>query len=208
MTIANRVADYLVEQGAEFDVVNHPYSSTSMESAQLAHIPGDLIAKSVVLEDDRGYLLAVLPASCRVDLGELHRQTNRNLGLATEYELDALFEDCEPGAVPPLATVYEMDAIVDDGLAEFELRAEAPRQRHLGGDVLEQEGHGPVRMRAAGDAEGVSLTEARHHGAGPADGEVVMREVVHAGCRGSTDRQTPAGHAFLPDEIDPHVAAG
>ena len=108
MTIANRVADYLVEQGAEFDVVNHPYSSTSMESAQLAHIPGDLIAKSVVLEDDR----------CRVDVGELHRQTNRNLGLATEYELDALFEDCEPGAVPPLATVYEMDAIVDDGLAE------------------------------------------------------------------------------------------
>jgi len=118
MTIANRVADYLVEQGAEFDVVNHPYSSTSMESAQLAHIPGDLIAKSVVLEDDRGYLLAVLPASCRVDLGELHRQTNRNLGLATEHELDALFEDCESGAVPPLATVYEMDAIVDDGLAE------------------------------------------------------------------------------------------
>ena len=118
MTIANRVADYLVEQGAEFDVINHPYSSTSMESAQLAHVPGDRIAKSVVLEDDRGYLLAVLPASCRVDLGELHRQTNRNLVLATEYELGALFEDCEPGALPPLGMVYQMDAIIDDGLAE------------------------------------------------------------------------------------------
>ena len=118
MTIANRVVDYLIEQGVEFDVISHPYSSTSMESAQLAHVPGDRIAKSVVLEDERGYLLAVLPASCRVDLSELHRLTNRNLGLATEYELDALFEDCEPGAVPPLGAVYDMDAIVDDGLAE------------------------------------------------------------------------------------------
>jgi len=118
MSIANRVEDYLLEQDADFDVINHPYSSTSMEAAQLAHVPGDRIAKSVVLEDDRGYLLAVLPASCRVDLGELHRQTNRNLGLATEYELDALFDDCEPGAVPPLGTVYDMDAILDDGLAE------------------------------------------------------------------------------------------
>jgi Ala-tRNA(Pro) deacylase len=118
MTIASRVRDYLTEQDADFNIVTHPHSSTSMETAQLAHVPGDLIAKSVVLEDDRGYLLAVLPASCKVDLGELHRQTNRNLGLATEYEIGALFEDCEPGAVPPLGGVYEMETIVDESLAE------------------------------------------------------------------------------------------
>ena len=91
MAIANRLADYLIEQDADFELISHPHSSTSMESAQLAHVPGALLAKSVVLEDDRGYLLAVIPASCKLDLGELHRQTNRNLGLATEYELGALF---------------------------------------------------------------------------------------------------------------------
>ncbi len=118
MTMASRVANYLVEQDADFDLLDHPHSATSMESAQLAHVPGDRIAKSVVLEDDRGYLLAVLPASCRVDLGELHRQTQRNLGLATEYELGALFEDCEPGAVPPLGQAYDIETIIDDTLAE------------------------------------------------------------------------------------------
>ena len=118
MTIASRVANYLVEQDADFDLLDHPHSATSMESAQLAHVPGDRIAKSVVLEDDRGYLLAVLPASCRVDLGELHRQTQRSLGLATEYELGALFEDCEPGAVPPLGPAYDIETIIDDTLAE------------------------------------------------------------------------------------------
>jgi Ala-tRNA(Pro) deacylase len=118
MPIAHRVSEYLAEQGADFDIIRHPHSSTSSESAQLAHVPGTRIAKSVVLGDERGYLLAVLPASARVDLGELHRQTNRNLGLASEYELGALFDDCEPGAVPPFGSVYNMETIVDESLAE------------------------------------------------------------------------------------------
>jgi Ala-tRNA(Pro) deacylase len=118
MPVASRISAYLAEQDADFDIVDHPHSSTSIESAQLAHIPGDRIAKSVVLGDERGYLLAVLPASCKVDLGELHRMTNRNLGLVTEYELGALFDDCEPGAVPPFGNVYDIDTIVDESLVE------------------------------------------------------------------------------------------
>ncbi len=118
MAMAKRVVDYLLEQDVDFDLLDHPHSSTSMEAAQLAHVPGDRIAKSVVLEDERGYLLVVLPATCRVDLGELHRQTRRNLGLATEYELGALFDDCEPGAVPPLGPAYDLETIVDETLAE------------------------------------------------------------------------------------------
>ncbi|TCK17255.1 Ala-tRNA(Pro) deacylase [Thiogranum longum] len=118
MAMANRVVNYLLEQDVDFDLLDHPHSATSMESAQLAHISGDRIAKSVVLEDERGYLLVVVPASCRVDLGELHRLTRRNLGLATEYELGALFEDCEPGAVPPLGPAYDLETIVDETLAE------------------------------------------------------------------------------------------
>ena len=141
MSIANRVSDYLTEQDADYEVLTHPHSSTSMETAQLAHVPGDRIAKSVVLEDDRGYLLAVLPASCQVDLGELHRSTNRNLGLATEYELGALFDDCEPGAVPPFGSVYDLETIVDESLVEqsdvyFEA-GDHERLVHVSGETFE-----------------------------------------------------------------------
>ncbi|MGD2075608.1 MAG: YbaK/EbsC family protein [Gammaproteobacteria bacterium] len=118
MTIATRVVNYLVEQDADYDVLAHPHSASSLETAQAAHVPGDMIAKSVVLEDDGGYLLAVLPASCRVDLAQLHRQTRRKLGLATEQELEALFKDCEAGAVPPFGSIYQLETIVDDALAE------------------------------------------------------------------------------------------
>jgi Ala-tRNA(Pro) deacylase len=118
MSIATRVVNYLIEQDADYEVVGHPHSASSLETAELAHVPGDRLAKSVLLEDAAGYVLATLPASYRVDLGELHRQTNRNLGLATESELEAVFGDCEPGALPPFGSIYDMDTIVDGTLAE------------------------------------------------------------------------------------------
>ncbi|HHO69767.1 MAG TPA: YbaK/EbsC family protein [Gammaproteobacteria bacterium] len=132
MTVATRVASCLVGQDVDFEVVDHPHTATSLETAQLAHVPGDRLAKSVVLEDEQGYLLAVLPASHRLDLGELHRQTRRSLGLATEPELAALFEDCEPGAVPPLGFAYDVETIVDESLAEQpDVYFEAGDHEHL-----------------------------------------------------------------------------
>ena len=53
-----------------------------------------------------------------MNLGELHRQLNRNLGLATESELGGLFSDCEVGALPAMGPAYGLETVVDDELAE------------------------------------------------------------------------------------------
>ena len=116
--IAHRLENFLIEHDIPYDLVTHPHATSSLEVAELAHVPGSRIAKTVVLEDEQGYLMAVVPANNRVDLGELHRQMRRNLGLATESELQGLFEDCELGAVPPLGMAYGIETIVDDRLAE------------------------------------------------------------------------------------------
>ena len=118
MAIANTISRYLSRQGAEYDVLSHPHTATSGETAQASHVPGARLAKSVVLVDDQGYLMAVVPSSRQVNLGELHRQTKRNLGLVTEHELAALFADCELGALPPLGPAYGIETIVDNEIAE------------------------------------------------------------------------------------------
>lgn len=117
MAIASTIHDYMVRQGLRYDVVGHPHSHSSMETAQLAHIPGSRLAKSVVLEDDQGYLLAVLPSTQHVRLGLLSKELNRKLRLATEEELGSLFADCERGAIPPLGQLYGMWTVMDDSLA-------------------------------------------------------------------------------------------
>jgi len=62
--------------------------------------------------------MVVVPSSRHVDLGEIHRQLNRDLGLATESELGRLFMDCELGALPAVGPAYGMETVVDDTLAE------------------------------------------------------------------------------------------
>lgn len=116
MSIAASVATYLSQAGIPYEVIAHPRTSDSTHSAQAAHVPGDQLAKCVMLEDDDGYLMAVLPATRHVDLGALHRRFGRELGLATESELDLLFRDCAQGAMPPLGDAYGIDAIVDQSL--------------------------------------------------------------------------------------------
>ena len=118
MSIATSVRSYLAREGVRYDTLEHAYTRDSMHSAQAAHIRGDRLAKCVVLEDDRGFLMAVIPATHKVDLGALHRALNRNLGLATERELIELFKDCEPGALPPLGPAYGIDTILAECLAE------------------------------------------------------------------------------------------
>jgi Ala-tRNA(Pro) deacylase len=118
MAIASRVSDYLARHDVPYDILTHTHTTSSGESAQASHVPGARLAKSVVLEDEQGYLMVVLPASRRVDLGELHRQLQRNLGLATEPELGKLFSDCEIGALPALGPAYGLETVVDDAIAE------------------------------------------------------------------------------------------
>jgi Ala-tRNA(Pro) deacylase len=132
MAIAHKVQDYLNKYGISYDLVTHPHSQSSMETAQVAHVPGSRLAKSVVLEDDNGYVMAVLPSTCHVRLGSLSKELNRELRLATEKELSALFGDCEIGAVPPVGLAYGMRTVIDESLAEEpEVFFEAGDHEHL-----------------------------------------------------------------------------
>lgn len=117
MAIAARVQDYLTRRGMQYDVLTHPHSHTSMETAHLANVPGHSLAKSVVLEDDFGYLMAVLPDQ-HVQLGKLSKELSCRLRLASEGELTRMFDDCEPGAIPSVGAAYGLRMIVDDSLAE------------------------------------------------------------------------------------------
>lgn len=118
MTIAHTLHDFMRSEGIRYDILTHPRTYSSSRTAEAAHVPGDRLAKAVLLEDENGYLLAVLPASHRIALGELHRLLQRQLGLATEEEIAAVFPDCEPGAIPPFGTAYGIETILDDTLLE------------------------------------------------------------------------------------------
>lgn len=116
MAIAPRLRWYLEAHRIDYQVIPHPHSGCSTETARSAAVPLDVLAKPVLLEDELGYVMAIVPASCRVDVRSLSDQLHRELELASEPELAALFHDCERGAMPPLGSPYRIPTVYDDAL--------------------------------------------------------------------------------------------
>jgi Ala-tRNA(Pro) deacylase len=117
MSLARIVESFLSDREARYTVEQHSASTTSVDTARSACIDEEFLAKSVVLDDDRGFVLAVLPASRRLEIGRVRNKLGRPLHLTREYEMVRLFPDCAPGAVPPLGAAYGLPTVMD---ANFE----------------------------------------------------------------------------------------
>jgi Ala-tRNA(Pro) deacylase len=116
MGVSMTLQRYLDDLHVSYDVVTHEKTGCSTMSAQSSHIPGNSLAKGVVLKSDGTYILAVLPATCQVELEKLKDLVGGNVTLATESEASQLFPDCEEGAVPALGVAYGLPAVVDEQL--------------------------------------------------------------------------------------------
>ena len=116
MSIAVTLKEYLTKHRLDFELIEHPRTASTMRSAEVAHIPGDQMAKGVLLGDDQSYLLAVIPATHRLEIDRLNQLLGRTLELMPETEVIDALADCEPGSVPPLGTAYGIDTVVEEGL--------------------------------------------------------------------------------------------
>lgn len=116
MAIAPTLARYLAAKNVEYDVLPHEVTASSMRTASVCHIPGDRLAKAVLLRDATGYALAVLPASHHIRLSELKRQFGDDVEFAGEHEIVEFFDDCVRGAVPAVGECYGLELVMDEDL--------------------------------------------------------------------------------------------
>lgn len=121
MTISTRVAQFLDEQGIEYNTIEHPRATTATNAALAAHVLPKAVAKAVVLEDhDNRYVMAVIPADHKLNLHKLSNKMKSDLHLVDECQVYEMFDDCEPGAVPAIAPAYNMSAIYDETLDQLD----------------------------------------------------------------------------------------
>ena len=113
MAIPSRITDFLKQNSVSYEVMRHAAAFTAQELAAAEHVKGRNHAKVVVVENDQGRLLAVLPADHRVNLDRLAKATGRPCALVEESEFNRLFPDCELGTMPPLGTLYNLPTWVD-----------------------------------------------------------------------------------------------
>ncbi len=119
MAAKQRVEKYLQEQGVRFESMTHPVAYTAQEVAAAQHVPGQQLAKVVLVDADGELVMLVLPASYRVEFPKLKSLLKaKKVRLAKEEEFGGTFTDCEVGAMPPFGNLYGLPVYVDNSLAD------------------------------------------------------------------------------------------
>jgi Ala-tRNA(Pro) deacylase len=116
------VSGYLDEQGLEYEVVEHEATYSAAAEAQATGVPPDDVAKTIVLRDEGGYRLAVIPASQRLDLERARELlgSTKSLRLATEEEMATDFPSFEVGALPPIGPMLPAPEVLDRRLLDHD----------------------------------------------------------------------------------------
>ena len=114
MAMSATLKNYLDKQQVAFELIPHPRTGSSMETAQEAHVPGNRLAKAVIIKEEDDYSMVVVPSVEHVDLSLLREQFGHGVELATESELGELFPDCAVGAVPPVGAAWGLATYLDE----------------------------------------------------------------------------------------------
>ncbi len=118
---ATKLKKFLDENRVRYITIQHSVAFTSQEVAAKMHIHGWEIAKTTILKADGKFVMAVLPAPCKVDLARLRREIGaKSVVVAAEDEFRSLFPECELGAMSPFGNLYGLPVYVDEQLAEDE----------------------------------------------------------------------------------------
>ena len=116
MAMAKTLESYFLQHKVEYDLVSHPKTYSSHDTAKAAHVADDHIAKAVIVRDERGYAMVVIPASLWLKLVALQQEAERDFVVAAESDATNLFPDCTPGAIPPLGPAYGLETFLDERL--------------------------------------------------------------------------------------------
>ncbi len=115
----SKLREYLDRNQVKYLVISHSVAYTAQGIAALTHIKGKELAKTVMIMVDGRLVMAVVPASFRVELHRLKKYLGADtVELASEQEFRHRFSDCETGSMPPFGHLYGMDVFADDTLAE------------------------------------------------------------------------------------------
>jgi Ala-tRNA(Pro) deacylase len=116
-----KLKEFLDQNNVKYVSIAHSPVYTAQEIAASAHISGKELAKTVMVKLDGKIAMAVLPASYRVDFGQLKEASGAGKAeLAAEEEFKDLFPECDVGAMPPFGNLYGLEVYAAESLAEDE----------------------------------------------------------------------------------------
>ncbi|MBI3608095.1 MAG: YbaK/EbsC family protein [Nitrospirae bacterium] len=120
MPVLKKLKDFLHKHNVKYQVMTHSPAYTSQELAASQHLPGKQMAKVVMLKSNNTPIMAVLPASYRIDLARFQEALGKPVQMELVHEFLPLFPECEAGAEPPFGNLFGVQVWADTALGENE----------------------------------------------------------------------------------------
>ena len=118
MILSNPVTNYLRQQGIAFESIEHPQTGSLQQAALLCNVAPNKVARAVLLGDEKGVVLAILPLSHVINFAALYQLARRKLEPVERSASRYVFPGCDLGSIPPVATPFGVQAIIDEALFE------------------------------------------------------------------------------------------
>lgn len=116
-----RLKSFLEKKHVKYNRIPHPLAYTAQDLAARSHISGKEFAKSVIIKLNGKIAMLVTQGHLRVNLEALREALHaQEVSLASEYEFQEYFPECEVGAMPPFGNLYDMEVYVTDELTHDE----------------------------------------------------------------------------------------
>lgn len=116
-----RLHHYLDEHHSHYTTLHHERTETAADTARAVQVPRQNFAKTVMIRVDGRLAMLVMPAAYHADLHRLGLALGgAAVELAHEDEFRQVFDDCEPGAMPPFGNLYGVPVYLDSRLSDHE----------------------------------------------------------------------------------------
>ncbi len=115
-TVPITVKRFLFEKGIPYRFLVHPGANTAAQAVRALGVDPAAVAVSRLLRDQDSTLLAVYPATVRLNLEQVNRDTGRNFHAVAPRDIPG----CYAEACLPLAQMYQLPALVDESLLTAE----------------------------------------------------------------------------------------
>lgn len=119
MAIYKKLVNYLEKNRIKYEPMAHKTVYTVYDLAQTTGLKLSEIAKTLVIKVDKGYVLAVLSASQRLDFNKLKKIAKaKKIEIAKERVMKGVFK-IKPGTITPFGSLYKVPVYFEKGLTKI-----------------------------------------------------------------------------------------
>ena len=116
MAIPQKTKDYLDKKLAKYEALTHKTVYTAYDAAQTLRRELKEIAKNLLISADKAYIIAVVPAHMRIDLGKLKKALKaKKVSIPGEKVMVKVFK-VKPGTMTAFGGLHKVEVLADKSL--------------------------------------------------------------------------------------------